>query len=124
MIAAIMGVLILLGGIWGGFLFRSERYYADRARYFKSIDDLRVMSRSLEEYKAKYGAYPEMGSWEAMIAIESPLVAEGSLPKNMSQTDFFGRPFSGFSNRSSYRLGFQGPLSHRDDMPPVVIEAK
>lgn len=99
----------------------SHRRHADRARYLKAMDELRVVADGLERYRDKHGTYPAVSDWEGLISMESPLVRERYIPEYLDLKDLWGSPFRGASQPSQWRLSCSGKPGDPETYPPAEL---
>ena len=110
-----MMILAVLGTIG----FQQVRKHTAQARYEKARDDMKVMADGLAQYYLAHGRYPDMGSWQAMIDANSPLVKESLIKTNMTANDPFQQPYEGKSTRGNYELKCQGSPDYPDQFGPI-----
>nr|WP_320133166.1 type II secretion system protein [uncultured Holophaga sp.] len=111
----IIGVIATLG-------FKAYGKYSAKARYTKAQDTIKTVSEGLDQFYLKHGKYPELGSFEAMVDANSPLVKENMLPVNTPGKDMWDQPFEGKSSKATYELKCQGDPTDQDDRPPFTRE--
>ncbi|WLT30567.1 type II secretion system protein [Geothrix sp. PMB-07] len=100
--------------------FSQYRKHSAQANYLKAQDDLKIVGEGLDQYYLKHNAYPDFGSYDAMIEANSPLVKENLIKVGMSATDPFKQPYEGRSSRNTYELRCAGDPSNPDDAGPIV----
>ena len=106
----IIAVLATLG-------FSQYRKHAAQARYLKAQDDLKIVAEGLDQYWLKHGAYPDLGSYDAMIDSNSALVKESLIKVGMSAQDPFNQPYEGKSTKANYELKCLGEPNNPDAGP-------
>lgn len=109
----IIGVIATLG-------FKGYQRYADRARYTKAYADMKQVSEGLEQYYLANGTYPDLGSWEAMVESNSPLVKKNFISVNLSPTDPWKQPFEAKSGKGKYELKCAGDPNDLESHPPII----
>ena len=105
----IIGVIATLG-------FKAYGKYSAKARYTKAQDTMKTVAEGLDQYYLKYGKYPDLGSFEAMVDANSPLVKQSMVPVNTPGKDMWDQPFEGKSTKATYELKCLGG-SHRPGRP-------
>ncbi|MCL1908595.1 MAG: prepilin-type N-terminal cleavage/methylation domain-containing protein [Holophagaceae bacterium] len=110
----IIGILAVIGMKFFG-------NQADEARRLQAYDTMSTLNKGLTEFYMKTGNYPELGSWEAMVAANSPLVTRHMIPPNMSVNDPWGTPYEGKSTRSTFELKCAGRPEKGDDLGPITM---
>jgi prepilin-type N-terminal cleavage/methylation domain-containing protein len=108
----IIGVLATLG-------FKGYQSFASDARYTKARDRVRIMSEGLDHYYIKHGRYPELGSWDAMIAPDSPLVKESLIAPNMDLKDPWEQSFEATSAKGDYTVRCIGDPTNQEKRGPI-----
>ncbi|MFN8010618.1 MAG: type II secretion system protein [Holophagaceae bacterium] len=109
----IIGVIATLG-------FKGYQKYADQARYTKAYDAMRQVSEGLEKYYLAKGAYPDLGSWEAMVDSNSPLVKGNHITVNMPVNDPWNQPYEGTAGKGKYTLKCAGDPNDQETRGPIV----
>ena len=110
-------LLLLLSAIGLAIL----RNHADDARRIKAYDQMRQVQNGLAEHYMRYGYYPELGSWEAMISASSPLLIKNFIPVNIPVNDPWGQPFEGKSEKTKFELKCLGRPDKGADLGPIVM---
>ena len=111
----IIGVIATLG-------FKAYGKYSAKARYTKAQDTLKTVSEGLDQYYLKYGKYPDIGSFEAMVDGNSALVKQNMIPVNTPSKDMWDQPFEGKSTKANYELKCQGDPTDLEERPPFTRE--
>jgi general secretion pathway protein G len=112
----IIGVIATLG-------IRALTGNTDKARYIKATDNLRMMSQGLDQYYlANNGKYPDLGSWEAMVEPNSPLVKKNLIPANMAPKDPWDQPYEAKSGKGTYELKCAGDPNNQAERPAIIWE--
>ena len=111
--------------------FREVRKHTAQARYVKAQDVLKLVNDGLTTYYLKHGAYPELGSWEAMVDASGPLVKQSMIPANTPAKDPWGQPYQysvpGANGQpfALYSLGADGkPGGSGDDADIGILPAQ
>ena len=124
--ASILTILaVLAGAIW--IVHPSctpARRNAEYAKHLKCVDEIKSVARGLDEYKSRYGRYPELPTWIALISADSPLVQENFIPSNFSEKDLWGQAYSAVVTRNSYHLRYEGNIRQSSQFAPFELEAK
>ncbi len=102
--------------------FREVRKHTAQARYVKAQDVLKLVNDGLTTYYLKHGAYPELGSWEAMVDANGPLVKQSMIPANTPAKDPWGQPYEGSSTKANFVLKSQGDPTNPEDYGPLSME--
>jgi len=97
------------------------RNQTDEARRIKAFDQMRQVQSGLAEHYMKYGYYPELGSWEAMVSSSSPLFTKNFIGSNIPVTDPWGQPFEGKSEKTKFELKCLGRPDKGADLGPIVM---
>jgi hypothetical protein len=63
-----------------------------------------IVQAGLDHYYIKNGKYPDLASWETMVAPDSPLVKENLIPANMATKDPWDQPYEGTSGKGDYKV--------------------
>lgn len=113
-----MTILAVLGTIG----FTQYRKHASQARQIQAKDRLETVGKGLDQYYLKHGFYPELGSFEAMVEANSPLVKENFIPVNWPSKDPWGQSYEATSNKGNYILACAGDPGHPDDFGRWTIE--
>jgi prepilin-type N-terminal cleavage/methylation domain-containing protein len=100
--------------------FSQFRKHSAQARFLKAQDDLKIVAEGLDQYWLKHGVFPDLGSYEAMVDSNSPLVKENLIKVNMSPMDPFRQPYEGKSTRLTYEIKFAGDPNSPEDAGPIV----
>ncbi|WP_005036197.1 type IV pilin protein [Holophaga foetida] len=111
----IIGVIATLG-------FKAYGKYSAKARYTKAQDTMKTVAEGLDQYYLKYGKYPDLGSFEAMVDANSPLVKQSMVPVNTPGKDMWDQPFEGKSTKATYELKCLGDPTDQEDRPPFTRE--
>ena len=93
-----------------------------QARYIKAHDYIETVGKGLDQYYLKHGFFPELGSYEAMVEANSPLIKEDFIPANSPSKDPWGQPYEGTSSKGNYVLKCAGDPSHPADFPGFDIQ--
>jgi prepilin-type N-terminal cleavage/methylation domain-containing protein len=94
---------------------------ADEAKRMQAFDILKQAQSGLAEYYLKTGSYPELGSWDAMIGANSPLVKRHVLRVDLPALDPWGNPYEGKSTKFTFELKCAGRPDLGDDFGPITI---
>jgi general secretion pathway protein G len=113
-------VAMMIIAVLGTLGFSQYRKHGAQARYLRAQDDLRMVSQGLDQYWLKHGAYPDYGSYDAMIDSNSSLVKESLIKVGMNPQDPFGQPYEGKSTKANYELKCLGDPSNQEDSPPIT----
>lgn len=111
----IIGVIATLG-------FKAYGKYSAKARYTKAQDTMKTVAEGLDQHYLKYGKYPDLGSFEAMVDANSPLVKQNMIPVNTPAKDMWDQPFEGKSTKATYELKCLGDPTDQEDRPPFTRE--
>jgi general secretion pathway protein G len=111
----IIGVIATLG-------IKGYSKYADRARYTKANNDIKLVAEGLEQHYLAVGRYPEGTSWESLVGPESPLVKKNYMPANMPVNDPWGQPYEAKVTKGTYELKCAGDPNDLEERPPIVRE--
>ncbi|MBK8791578.1 MAG: type II secretion system protein [Holophaga sp.] len=93
-----------------------------QARNIKARDYIETVGKGLDMYYLKHGFFPDLGSYEAMVEANSPLVKENFIPANSPSKDPWAQPFEGTSTKANYILKCAGDPSHPEEFGPFQIE--
>lgn len=96
--------------------------YSARARHLKAADTLKIVGEGLDQYYLKHGSYPELGSYEAMIEPNSPLVKESLIAPNVAAKDPWGQSYQGKSSKATYELKCDGDPTNPEELGPFTRE--
>ena len=110
----IIGIL----GVIGLNVFRGQ---TDEARKMAAYDILRQVEQGLAEYYMKTGSYPEIGSWDAMIGANSPLVTRNLIRANLPTSDPWGNPYEGRATRTTFEIKCAGRPELGPYLGPITI---
>jgi prepilin-type N-terminal cleavage/methylation domain-containing protein len=110
----ILGILTVIG-------MNVMKGQTDEARRMRAFDQLRMVKNGLDEHYMKTGSYPELASWEAMIAPSSPLLTMNFIPTNLPINDPWGNPYEGISTRTRFELKCQGKPDKGPLLGPITI---
>jgi len=113
-----MTILAVIGTI--GFV--QLRKNSAQARHLKARSNMEIIGNGLDHYYLKHGFYPDLGSYEAMVEGNSPLVKEDFIPANAPAKDPWSQPYEGTSSKGKYLLKCAGDPSHPDEFGPFQIE--
>lgn len=113
-----MTILAVIGTVG----FTQYKKHSAQARHIKANDILSTLGKGLDHYYLKSGFYPDLGTYEAMIDGNSPLVKGNFIPGNMPAKDPWGQPYQARSAKGSYELKSEGDPSNPEDFPAIVIE--
>jgi len=93
----------------------------DQARHMQAFDTLKQVQGGIAEYYLKTGNYPEMGSWEAMVGANSPLVKRHMIRVDLPVNDPWGNPFEGKSTKFTFELKCAGRPDKGEDLGAIII---
>jgi len=110
----IIGIIAVVG-------LRFMGNQTDQARHMKAFDELKQVQSGIAEYYLKHGSYPEMGSWEAMVGANSPLVKRHFIRVDIPVNDPWGNPYEGKSTRTTFELKCAGRPDRGEDIGPITI---
>jgi len=113
-----MTILAVIGTI--GFV--QFRTHTARARHIKARSNVEIIGQGLDHYYLKHGFYPMLGSFEAMVEANSPLVKENFIPVNSPSKDPWDQPLEGSSTKGSYVLKCAGDPGNPEEFGPFTIE--
>jgi prepilin-type N-terminal cleavage/methylation domain-containing protein len=113
-----MTILAVLGTI--GFVQFKKN--TAQARHIKAKSYVETVGNGLDQYYLKHGVFPDLGSYEAMVEANSPLVKQHFIPTNTPAKDPWGQPYEGTATKANYTLKCAGDPSHPDEFGPFVIE--
>jgi general secretion pathway protein G len=113
-------VAMMIIAVLGTLGFSQYRKHGAQARYLRAQDDLRMVAEGLDQYWLKHGAYPDYGSFDAMIDGNSALVKENLIKVGMSAQDPFGQPYEGKSTKADYALKCLGDPGNQEDSGPIT----
>lgn len=111
----IIGILAVVG-------FKQFGKSSGKARHIKAMDNCMTVSKGLDQYYLKYGKYPDLASWEAMVANESPLVKDSFIPVGMPAKDPWDNAYEATSGKTGYKIKCQGDPAAPDDAPSFELE--
>jgi len=111
----IIGVIATLG-------FKAYGKYSAKARYTKAQDTLKTVAEGLDQFYLKHGKYPDLGSFDAMVDANSPLVKQNMIPVNTPAKDMWDQPFEGKATKASYELKCLGDPTDQEDRPAFSRE--
>jgi prepilin-type N-terminal cleavage/methylation domain-containing protein len=97
------------------------RNQTDDARRMKAFDQMRQVRNGLGEYYMRYGYYPELGSWEAIVSESSPLFSKNMIPPNVPINDPWGQPYEGKSTKINFELKCLGRPDKGPELGPIVM---
>ncbi|MDR2560470.1 MAG: type II secretion system GspH family protein [Holophagales bacterium] len=97
------------------------RNQTDDARRIKAFDQMRQVQNGLAEHYMRYGYYPELGSWEAMISASSPLLLKNFIPVNIPVNDPWGQPYEGKSEKTKFELKCLGRPDKGPELGPIIM---
>ena len=103
----IIGVLATMG-------FKGYKKFSAEARYRQAFDRVKTLSEGLDHYYIQKGRYPDLASWEAMVAADSPLVKENVIPANMPVKDPWDQAYEATSGKGEYTVRCIGDPSNQD----------
>jgi hypothetical protein len=92
-------------------------------KYIKAKDEATIVTNGLDQYMIIHGVYPEIRDFPSMVNIQSCLVVESLIPKNMPITDPWGQPFSGQSVSGKYHIACAGDPSNLKERPPFFVDS-
>lgn len=113
-----MTILAVIGTIG----FTQFKKHSAQARYIKARDNAETVGKGLDNYYLKHGYFPDLGSYEAMVEANSPLVKENFVPANAPSRDPWGQAYEGTSTKANYILKCAGDPSHPEEYGPFTIE--
>lgn len=113
-----MTILAVIGTVG----FTQYKKHSAQARHIKATDTLSTLGKGLDHYYLKFGSYPDLGTYEAMVEANSPLVKGNFIPANMPAKDPWNQPFQARSAKGTYELKCEGDPSNPEDFPAIVIE--
>jgi len=93
----------------------------DEARRMQAFDVLKQVQNGIAEYYLKTGSYPEIGSWEAMVGANSPLVTRHLIRVDIPTHDPWGAPYEGKSTRTTFEIKCAGRPDRGEDLGPITI---
>jgi len=93
----------------------------DEARKMQAFDVMKQVQNGIAEYYLKTGSYPELGSWEAMIGANSPLVKRHLIRVDIPANDPWGTPYEGKSTKTTFELKCAGRPDRGEDLGPITI---
>jgi hypothetical protein len=93
----------------------------DELRHMQAYVTLQQVYGGIVEYCLETGAYPELGSWGAMVGPGSPLVTGHMIRAGLPVNDPWGAPFEGRSTKSAFELKCAGRPDKGDDLGPITI---
>lgn len=102
--------------------FTQYRKHTAQASYLKAKDNLMVVGKGLDQYYLKHFRYPELGSFEALVEPNSPLVKEDLIPPNVPTKDPWGNPYEGSAKKNTYTLKCAGNPEAGEDYGPFTLE--
>ncbi|MFM1774176.1 MAG: type II secretion system protein [Holophagaceae bacterium] len=111
-----MTIIALLGTLG----FKQYQRYSMSSRHLKAQDDLKIVAEGLDQFYLKYGQYPELPSYESMVATNSPLLKENFIKVGMKNNDPFGQPYQGRASRATYELKYLGVPDRSVEYPGVT----
>jgi len=125
-ITDLITVLILVGGCIAlcGYSYKQYQLHKTAAFHQRSIDTVEAVSSGMKEYKVRHGEFPACSDFPAMVSPQSPLVKEGLVPPNLSLRDYWGNPYSGHSNQSSFALNYSGSPTDPYNFPPITLHSQ
>ncbi len=91
-----------------------------QARHIKAQSYIDVVGGGLDNYYLKHGVFPDLGSFEAMVEANSPLVKQDLIPPNTPSKDPWGQPFEGVSAKGNYTLKCLGDPTHQEEYGPIT----
>lgn len=115
-------VAMVILAVIGTLGFRQYTKYSARARHIKAQDTLRLVAEGLDQYYLKFGKYPDLSSYEAMVDQGSVLVKQNMIPTNLSPRDPWQQPYEGRSGKAHYELKCQGDPNNPDEFGPFTRE--
>jgi len=113
-----MTILAVIGTIG----FTQVKKHTAMARHQKAMDNVKIVGNGLDQYYLKHGVFPDLGSYEAMVEANSPLVKQDFIPPNAPAKDPWGQPFEGVSSKGNYTLKCAGDPGHPEEFGPFTIE--
>lgn len=113
-------VAMMIIAVLGTLGFSQYRKHGAQARYLRAQDELRIVAEGLDQYWLKHGAYPDFGSYDAMIDSNSSLVKESLIKVGMSAQDPFNQPYEGKSTKTDYELKCLGDPANQEDSGPIT----
>ena len=93
----------------------------DDARKMQAFHVLKEVKDGLDGFYMKTGNYPELGSWEAMVGSNSPLVTRHLIRTDVPVNDPWGTPYEGKSTKSTFELKSACKPEKSEDLGPITI---
>jgi general secretion pathway protein G len=97
------------------------RNQTDEARRMKAFDTMRTVKNGLAEHYMRYGYFPDLGSWEAMVSSSSTLFTKNFIPSNVPVNDPWGQPFEGRSTKTNFELKCAGRPDKGAELGPIIM---
>jgi len=113
-----MTILAVIGTIG----FTQVKKHTAMARHQKAVDNVKIVGNGLDQYYLKHGTFPDLGSYEAMVEANSPLVKENFIPSNAPAKDPWGQSLEGTSSKGNYILKCAGDPGNPDEFGPFTVE--
>ncbi len=113
-----MTILAVLGTI--GFVQFKKN--TGQARHIKARSYVETVGGGLDQYYLKHGVFPDLGSFEAMVEPNSPLVKQNFIPANTPSKDPWGQPYEGTSTKGTYTLKCAGDPGHPEEFGPFQVK--
>jgi general secretion pathway protein G len=92
----------------------------DDARRLRAFDQMKQVQEGLAQYYMRYGYYPELGSWEAMVSSSSPLFTKHFIGSNIPINDPWGQPYEGKSEKTKFELKCIGRPDKGPELGPII----
>lgn len=112
-----MTILAVIGTVG----FTQYKKHSAQARHIKANDILTTLGKGLDNYYLKNGFYPDLGTYEAMIEGNSPLVKGNYIPSNMPAKDPWGQPYQARSTKGNYDLSTEGDPGNPEDFGKIAV---
>jgi len=90
-------------GLLASFIIPVYNGNENQFKYKESVATLKAVSVALEKHHLETGQYPAFESWAEIAGPENPLVS-GEYIDEVPLTDSWGRPFSGKSTQTEYKI--------------------
>jgi len=110
----IIGIIAVIG-------MKTMGNQVHEARRMKAFDVLLQVRNGLAEYNMKTGNYPEIGSWEAMVGANSPLLKNHLIRTDIPKEDPWGNPYEGKSTKGSFELKCAGRPDLGEELGPIIM---
>jgi type II secretory pathway pseudopilin PulG len=114
-------IALTIMGILAVVTMRTFFKQTDEARRMKAFTEMREVSNGMAEYYMKFGSFPELASWEAMVSGQTPLVNANVIRTDIPLNDPWGNPYEGRSTRTTYELKCGGRPDLGSELGPIII---